>query len=72
MSGSVTMKGGLLGHGTQHTKSMVEVPKTPILEQGSPIYSQRQTMDPVRTGSRSYSKMDAVIEKPSSKRYTGS
>ena len=51
---------------------MVEVPKTPILEQGSPIYSQRQTMDPVRTGSRSYSKMDAVIEKPSSKRYTGS
>ena len=35
LSGAVTVKSEILGSGNQHTKSMVEVPKTPVLDQVS-------------------------------------
>ena len=75
------MKGTMLGSANPHTKSMVEVPRTPMLEQRSQLASQRQILDPVRSGSRSYANIEtappienkqAIDDKPSSKRFTGS
>ena len=81
VSGSQTMKGTMLGSGNPHTKSMAEVPRTPMLEQRSQLASQRQIVDPMRSGSRSYANIDtippienqqAINDKPSSKRFIGS